>query len=234
MKKKYDAVVLLSGGLDSAVNLALAVKKWENVLALTVDYKHRAAKPEMRAAKRLARHYQCRHLVVDMWWMKVLLPRALSGVRGAVPRTLRPEGVEAVWVPNRNGLFIAVAAAFAEAYAAKFVVAGFNAEEGALFPDNSIGFIDATNDALRYSTRARVKVTSFTAAMNKRQIVTKGVRLGLPFKYVYPCYAEGPLPCGRCSSCRRAALAFVGAGFPELVDDVFGRGNKNIDISLFS
>ena len=120
-----------------------------------------------------------------------------------------------VWVPNRNGLLIAVAAAFAEARAARAVVVGFNREEGATFPDNTEQFVERTNAALALSTRGGVEVVAPTLSLDKAGIVRLGVEIGAPLEWVWSCYEGGPAPCGRCESCRRSLRAFERAGLDE-------------------
>jgi len=219
-----NAVVLLSGGLDSALNLALACRYRAPVLALTFDYGQRAARAEVRAARRLCRHYAAEHRVVKLGWLRELAPAAI--VDAAAPLPAREADVSAVWVPNRNGVFVAVGAAFAEGYGAAVVVAGFNAEEAVRFPDNSAAFVAAANRALRYSTAGRVKLTSYTAKMDKAEIVAHGSRIGLPWEYLFPCYGEGPTPCGECSSCRRTARALRRAGRDDAREMIFGPSRR--------
>jgi 7-cyano-7-deazaguanine synthase len=216
----FNAVVLLSGGLDSAVNLALARRYRAPILALTFDYGQRASRAEIRAARALCSFYGVEGRVISLPWLRGLLPRRLAE-RGAVLPT-RFSDADAVWVPNRNGVFVAVGAAFAEAFGARAVVAGFNVDEAAQFPDNSQAFVAASNLALRYSTKAKVKLMSYTASLGKAAIAERAVRLELPLKYIYPCYGEGPRPCGRCASCRRTAAALREAGYPELNIEIFG------------
>ncbi len=215
---KYNAVVLLSGGLDSALNLALAVKHRPPVLAVNFDYGQRSAAAEIKAARRLASFYGVPLRTVKLPWFKDLLPRAMVRKRASLPRR---GGTDAVWVPNRNGVFVAVGAAFAEKAGAAVLIAGFNAEEAAAFPDNSSAFVAACNRALGYATRGRVRLSSYTARFRKSDIVTRAVRLGLPLEYVYPCYAEGPRPCGACASCGRTAAALKAVGGDELRRRVF-------------
>lgn len=216
----FNAVVLLSGGLDSALNLALACRYRRPALALTFDYGQRAAPAEVRAARELCRHYGAAHRVVKLPWLGELAPAAI--VDEATPLPTREADVGAVWVPNRNGVFVAVGASFAESFGAAAVVAGFNVEEAVQFPDNSPAFVAASNRALRYSTAGRVKLTSYTASLDKTDIVERGLRVGLPWEYLFPCYGAGPIPCGKCSSCKRTARALERAGRPDLVDVVFG------------
>lgn len=218
--RTYNAIVLLSGGLDSALNLALARRYRAPALALTFDYGHRAARAEARAAKKLCAYYGIDRRLVPLPWFRDLLPRRLGQVGASLPSRL--SDVDAVWVPNRNGVFVAVGAAFAEALGAHVVVAGFNADEAAYFPDNSAAFVKAANRALGYSTAGKVKLVSYTSSLGKAAIVKRAVRMGVPLRYVYPCYGEGPRPCGRCASCRRTAAAVEAAGYPELREEIFG------------
>ncbi len=222
--RNYKTIVLLSGGLDSALNLALARRYRPPAFGLTFDYGHRAARAEERAAKKICAHYGVDWRLVRLPWFGALLPRRLA--RKGVPLPSRPSDVEAVWVPNRNGVFVAVGAAFAEALGAEAVVTGFNADEAAYFPDNSAAFVRAANRALHYSTAGKVKLLSYTSSLGKAAIVKRSVRMGVPLRYVYPCYGEGPRPCGRCASCRRAAIALEAAGYPALRADIFGRDIK--------
>jgi 7-cyano-7-deazaguanine synthase len=215
----FNAVVLLSGGLDSAVNLALAGRYRGPVLGLTFDYGQRAARAELRAARQLCGHYGAEHKSVKLGWLRELAPAAI--VDPAAPLPTRLDDAAAVWVPNRNGVFVAVGASVAESLGARAVVAGFNAEEAAHFPDNSPAFVAASNRALRFSTAGRVVLMSYTGKMDKTDIVRRAIRVGLPWEHVFPCYGEGPGPCGKCSSCARTARALRRAGRPDLVKAVF-------------
>jgi 7-cyano-7-deazaguanine synthase len=214
----------LSGGLDSALNLALAVRYRGRLRAVTFDYGQRAARRELQAARRLCRHYSVEHRRLALPWLREAVPRALAEAGAPLPSRLGD--VEAVWVPNRNGVFVAVGAALAEAAGAGVVVAGFNAEEAAAFPDNSAAFVAASNRALRYSTRGRVQLRSYTAEWDKVTIVRRAAALGVPLENVYPCYGEGPAPCGRCASCRRTAAALRAAGFDDLRGRLFPSGTR--------
>ncbi len=218
--RTFKSIVLLSGGLDSALNLALASRYRRPAMALTFDYGQRAAVREVRAAERLCRFYGVPYRVVKLPWLGELAPRAI--VEAGAPLPSRRADVDAVWVPNRNGVFLAVAAAFAERLGSPAVVAGFNAEEAARFPDNSRAFVSASNRALRYSTRGRVRVVSYTSAADKAAIAEKAAALGVPLHYIYPCYGEGPRPCGRCTSCRAAAEALAHAGLTKVREEIFG------------
>lgn len=195
------AIVLLSGGLDSAVALAMTR---DATLALNFDYGQRAARAERRAARALARWKRVPLRHIKLPWLR---GGALTDRARALPPGPSPTSAAAVWVPNRNGVFIAVAAALAEAAGVRRVVAGFNREEAATFPDNSAAFARAANAALGYSTANRVRVVAPTARWDKREIMKRARRLGVPIDKLWPCYRGGRRICGRCESCVRFARA---------------------------
>jgi len=204
------AVALLSGGLDSTV--AFAIRARQAVLALTVDYGQRAARREIAAARRTAARYRVPHRVLRLPWLGggalVDRSRRLPSPNLARPSETRAAAA-AVWVPNRNGVFIAAAAALAERMGASRVVVGFNREEAATFPDNSAAFLEASNRALRHSTNRRVRVESPTLRWDKARIVREARRRRIPLDSLWPCYEGGRSWCRRCESCLRALRAGV-------------------------
>jgi len=213
------AVVLASGGLDSGVALAL----WHEAggrtaLALTADYGQRAAAAEKEAAARLAARYGIPWRLVDLGWLAAAGREAGSALfdgplPAPAPDTVGDEAsARAVWVPARNVVLCAVAAAFAEAKGAGAVLAGFNAEEAATFPDNSARFVRAFGAVLRDGCRRPVVVVAPTQTLGKAEIAVAALRLGLRPADFWSCYAAGPQPCGACESCLRSARAFAAAG----------------------
>lgn len=202
------AVSLLSGGLDSTV--AIAMRARDVVLALTFDYGQRAARREIASARATARRLGVAHQAIPLPWLgggalvdrSLRLPRPDLTSRSAVLRSAK-----AVWVPNRNGVFIAIAAAFAERLGAGSVLVGFNREEASTFPDNSIPFLRATNRALRFSTNGAVRLESPTARWDKARIVREARRRRIPLDLIWPCYEGGRAWCRRCESCLRSLRA---------------------------
>jgi len=215
------SILLLSAGLDSAVNLKCALDKSDVSAALTFDYSQRAAAREIQAAAVMCKRFAVRHEVIALPWLGGITQTALVNRSETVPspdpdrlddsRQAR-DTAEAVWVPNRNGVFLSVAAAWAEALGADQVVAGFNAEEAATFPDNSSEFVRAFNAVLRFSTRTRVRVKSFTARRRKASILKLGMKIDAPLDLVWPCYYGERRMCGRCESCVRFLRAAEEAG----------------------
>lgn len=201
---------MLSGGLDSAVSLAAAARKHRIRLALTFDYGQRAAKREIAAARSLSSWLRIPHRTMKLPWLGEITGTALVDRKRKLPRSIDGfRSAAAVWVPNRNGVFLNVCAAFAESLGAKWVVTGFNAEEAATFPDNSEAFVRAANRAFSFSTANGVRVVSYVARLEKPAIVRLGLRLGVPLPKLWSCYEGGRKPCGTCESClrREAALS---------------------------
>lgn len=204
-------VAILSGGLDSTVSLAAATRKMKVILALTFDYGQRAAVRERAAAAKIARHFGIPHRVIETPWLAGLTLTALVNRRARVPKNEMSErSAKAVWVPNRNGVFIEIAAAHAESLGATRLITGFNKEEAVTFPDNSPAYVSAVNRALSFSTANGVRVVSFTGNLGKRTIVVLGRRLGAPLRHIWPCYEGGRAWCGECESCLRCLRALNG------------------------
>ena len=208
--------MLLSGGLDSTVALADTLTRQPVACVLTFDYGQRAAKKELQATRAIADHYQIPHRAIALPWLAELLPQALTPLS-----VLKSHGVETekplsqeqlfdvnrVWVPNRNGLFLNIAACFAESLEVKAIVFGANAEEGADFPDNTPAFRDQLNAVFAYSTLTGVRVETPVGHMNKEQIIQHGVELNVPFHLIWSCYEGSDVQCGQCPSCIRVKNA---------------------------
>ena len=212
---KFDAVLLLSGGLDSTANLAFSYEEGKKVLGLNIHYGQRASVSERMASRVFSKYYDSDYREVDLGFLGNLGGSSLTDGATHVPtlstdqlddRSVTEKSAKSVWVPNRNGLFIQAAAAFAERFSASEVLVGFNKEEAATFPDNTTDFMVASSTALRFSTANGVKVGSYTDQLDKREIVLKLRQLkkkDFPFSMVWSCYHPGNEPCGECESCRR-------------------------------
>ncbi|MTI81012.1 MAG: 7-cyano-7-deazaguanine synthase QueC [Firmicutes bacterium] len=215
------SIVLLSGGLDSAVCLAQASRESQVEMCLTFNYGQRAANKEIEHAQALAGHFNIKHKTIELEFFKKFNTSALINYDNNVPKPKKEnlddleqatQTAAAVWVPNRNGIFINIAAGFAESLNCQLLVAGFNAEEAATFPDNSAEYVQAANTALEYSTANGASVVSYTQRLNKTDIVQLGERLSVPWQYVWSCYHGGEKMCGKCESCRRFYRAMEQAG----------------------
>lgn len=217
------AVAVLSAGLDSSVALALAREQgWTVALALTFDYGQRAAEREVTQAHAIAAHFNIPHRTLHLPWFREF-SHGGSLIRRAAPlpyperRDLSdPEygknSAKAVWVPNRNGTFLEIAAGFAEDLQAEALIVGFNREEAQTFPDNSREYLEALNRALSFSTATQVRIASLTVDLDKTAIVAEAVRLKFPLNLVWSCYECGRKMCRKCESCRRLERALEANG----------------------
>lgn len=217
---KESCIVLLSGGLDSTVNLFEARREYDIRLALTFDYGQRAAKKEVELSQKICAQIQVEHRVVSLPFFKEFTKTSLVNRDAEVPLgkncnisdfKVSMKTAKMVWVPNRNGIFINIASGFAEGLGASCVVVGFNAEEGATFPDNTQEFLGALDASFKYSTATQVKVKSYTTKKNKTEIVQRGMELMAPFEFMWPCYESASKHCGQCESCLRYQRAFEDA-----------------------
>jgi 7-cyano-7-deazaguanine synthase len=227
---KPAQILLLSGGLDSVVNCAIAVEQGPVVLALTFDYGQHAAAREIAAADSVAAHYAIPHRVIPLPWMKEITASALVAKDLSLPEldegdlsdaSKTKKSARAVWVPNRNGVFIEIAAAFAEALEADRIVTGFNREEAETFPDNTEAYLSAVTASLSYSTLRRVHVLSYTANLEKKDIVRTGMEHNVPFDRIWSCYLGREKMCGRCESCRRFKRAISGTEVGKTMESFF-------------
>ncbi len=214
---KSKSIVLLSAGLDSTVNLWKAKEITDVVLTITFDYGQKAVQKEIECAKKLSNLIGVNHLVVPLPWMSSLGQSALMSQKHHVPtgdnvkideQSHSEKTAKAVWVPNRNGLFLNIAATYAESLNANTIIPGFNKEEAATFPDNSLSFIQAINQSFYFSTANHVVVECFTIDQNKSEIVALGQSLKAPFHLMWPCYFGREKWCSQCESCQRSKRAF--------------------------
>ncbi len=213
------AVVLFSGGIDSTTALYWARKRFEPVRALIVDYgqQHRI---EVEMAKRIAAGLGVDYEVVTLPLQNLLRSALLADGR-AIPESLaaaREEpGMPATYVPFRNGIFLALAAALAESRDCRHLVTGFNAIDSPDYPDTGVAFTRKMTAAINQGTAAnqggeKFKVHTPLIARSKEEIIALGFALGADYSYSISCYRGAELPCGRCPSCDIRARAFAGLG----------------------
>jgi 7-cyano-7-deazaguanine synthase len=214
------AIVLLSGGLDSATVLAMARSKNYECYALSVEYgqRHRA---ELDAARRVAVALgasEHRTMRVDLAGIG---GSALTDLRVQVPETLQP-GIPTTYVPARNTLFLSLALGWAEVIGANDIFMGVNAVDYSGYPDCRPAFIHEFEKLAQLATKAgiegaRYKIHAPLIEMSKADIIRVGTSLGVDFSATVSCYqadAEGRA-CGRCDSCRLRAAGFAAANTPD-------------------
>lgn len=214
------AVVLLSGGLDSATALAWARAEGYDCHALSVHYGQRHS-AELAAAARVAVALGAREHRVMGVDLAGIGGSALTDPAIAVPET-PTEGIPSTYVPARNTLLLSLALGWAEVLEAQAVVVGVNAVDYSGYPDCRPEFIAAFQEVARLGTRAGVegrgvRLLAPLSTMSKRAIIETGLRLGVDYALTVSCYqadADGAA-CGRCDSCRLRREGFVAAGVPD-------------------
>lgn len=195
--------------------------------AITFDYGQRAAAKEIQKANLIARHYGVLHSVIPLPWFRELWsggalltesePLPTPSLSDLADRDASRESAKKVWVPNRNGVFLEIAAGMAESRGADYVIVGFNHEEAATFPDNSVEYMRALGEALTFSTQNHVKILSPTAEMRKHDIVHAALEAGFPLSLVWSCYEGHEFMCGVCESCMRLRRALDSNGAVEKI-----------------
>jgi len=214
-----SCVVLFSGGLDSTTALAWALGRYDDVRALTFDYgqRHRV---EIGLARRAARQMRVPHAILKVD-LRQIGGSALTDPQIPLPRSARlaaaRSGPPATYVPFRNGIFLALAAAWAEARDLRDLVCGFHVADSPDYPDTTKKFVRAMEKAVRAGTKAAFggpapRIVAPLIGLSKPEIIRLGLRLGADYSYSVSCYAGAERPCGTCSSCRFRALAWKAVG----------------------
>lgn len=217
---RKQAVVLLSGGLDSMVCAGLAREAGFEIVALTIDY-HQRHRIELAAAARIAEALGAvRHIVLPLDLSR-FGGSALTG-DGEVPKGGLSNDIPVTYVPARNTIFLAICLGLAESAGARDLYLGVNALDYSGYPDCRPDFVAAFENLANIATRAGVEGDRFTLHtpllhMTKADIAREADRLGLDVGMSWSCYdptAEGQ-PCGECDSCRLRAKGFAEAGLVD-------------------
>lgn len=214
------AVVLLSGGLDSATTLALARQEGFACYALSFDYgqRHRS---ELMAAQVVARTLGALEHQVAKLDMSFIGGSALTDMDLAVPQ-IPTTGIPITYVPARNTVFLAMALAWAEVLGARDLFIGVNAVDYSGYPDCRPAFLKAFEELACLATKAGVEGSAFRVRapllhLSKADIIKTGLSLGVDYSQTVSCYApsERGEACGVCDACRLRAKGFAEAGLPD-------------------
>lgn len=201
------SIILLSGGLDSLVSLGLVKDEYNIELALTFDYGQKSAMAEIKASEKICDYYNIQHKVIKLDWLKSITHTSLVSDLNV------PEGIQntskSVWVPNRNGLFLNIAACFADGEDYDYIIIGANKEEAETFSDNTKEFIERINSEFKYSTSKHPEVVAPLINFDKNAIVKQALDNSIPLEYVMSCYQNNDKHCGKCESCTRLKNALI-------------------------
>ncbi|HLY77063.1 MAG TPA: 7-cyano-7-deazaguanine synthase QueC [Thermoplasmata archaeon] len=218
--RRGAAVVLLSGGMDSATVLAIAAQRFQRVDCLTVIYGQRHRR-EVHSARELATHFQVRHHYVLPLPIGPLLRSALTDPGRPLPRAhagRAPGPIPSTYVPARNTILLSIALGYAESVQAEAILIGANAIDYSGYPDCRPEYFRAFEHLATLATRAGVeqgrafRIEAPLLRLSKADIVRLGESLRVPWHLTWSCYAGGRRPCGSCDSCVLRAKGFDGAG----------------------
>jgi len=217
------AIVLLSGGLDSATTLYLAKKKGFQCFCLIFNYGQRH-KREIESAKKIARSANYHYKIINInlpWRGSALLDKKIN--IPAVIKTQRHQdtsGIPRTYVPARNIIFLSFALSFAEAIKAEKIFIGAHIQDYSGYPDCRPEFYRAFKKVISTGTKAGVekrgiKIQTPLIGKTKAQIIRQARQLGVPFALTWSCYQGGRVPCGECDSCYYRAKGFQEAGITD-------------------
>ena len=221
MMTKPRAIVLLSGGLDSATSAAQAIAEGYQPIALSFRYGQRHDR-ELEAARKISSFLG----IQDHQVMEVNLAQwggsSLTDLNETLPQEgVKPDVIPSTYVPGRNTVFISIALSLAEAKQAEAIYLGINAVDYSGYPDCRPEYLEAFQQLARLSSKAGLegKAPKLVAPLvmdSKEDIVHRALRLGVPIEETWSCYQGGKEPCGLCDSCRIRDKALIDAGRPDL------------------
>ena len=220
-KPKAKALVVLSGGMDSTVCAAQAVRDFgaSNVAALHIDYGQRTERRERQAFQQICDCLQINtRLAIKTDFFRAIGGSALTDDSIAVPDAPELIGGEipVTYVPFRNAHFLAVAVSWAEVLGAETVYIGAVEADSSGYPDCRPAYYDAFNEVVKTGTKdGAIRVVTPLISMHKAEIVTLGLELGAPFDLTWSCYQREDRACGVCDSCVLRLRAFHDAGLED-------------------
>jgi 7-cyano-7-deazaguanine synthase len=211
LEKVVRSIVLLSGGLDSAVALYWALDKGYEVETLTFDYFRRSQK-EIEACLKISKFAMCPNRRIELAFLKEIDDDK------KINRNTGLTSVESAYIPGRNLIFYGIAVSFAEVADARYIVGGHNKNDAENFPDSSLEFFKLFNQAAslgKFTGSKTGKVVLPFARLDKSEVLRLGARLGVPFELTWSCYKSGNKPCQKCLSCKLRAESFEKAGISD-------------------
>lgn len=215
------AVCLLSGGLDSATVLAIALSKGFECHAISFSYGQRHER-ELLSSGKIAEHFGVDRVISNMD-LRHIAKSALTG-HGEIQKRERDEISQEIpntYVPSRNIIFLSIAASYAESIGARHIFIGANAVDYSGYPDCRPSFYNAFERALNLGTKSGLenefKIHVPLQFLKKSEIIKNGTKLSVPYELTTSCYEGGEEACGRCDSCILRLQGFMEAGLKDPV-----------------
>ena len=202
------AFIVCSGGLDSTVTAAWAQRQGYEITLLHFRYGCRAEGREVEAVKAIAKALDCPYRIEDLSWLGQLGGNPLTD--STIPLHENEAGAEFAheWVPARNFVFSALAAALCDRFGHDTIMLGLNLEEGGAYPDNTGLFYRAIDTVCNIGTTSRPSIICPLANKVKHEIIEIGLEVNAPFHLSWSCYENGPYHCGKCGPCYMRKQAF--------------------------
>lgn len=218
------AVILLSGGLDSTVCMAVAKSKNYDLYPISFDYQQRH-NIELQSAQKVAKFFDVKKHLIIKTNMGAIGGSALTDENIEVPdRNPDEADVPVTYVPARNLIFLSYALGYAEVLGAQYVYIGVNAVDYSGYPDCRAEFIEKFQNLADYATKAtaedhkKIKIMTPLQNLSKKDIVLLGTKLGAPFALTRSCYNGGEKACGHCDSCKLRLRGFAEAGLKDPIE----------------
>lgn len=209
-------VVLLSSGMDSTVCASIASQKYR-LAFLHFQYGQKAQKKELECFYKLVEFFKPEKFhIVSLSFFKTFGGSSLTSDELEIPEQT-VEGIPSTYVPFRNGIFLSIAAAWAEVIGAKKIFIGVNEIDFSGYPDCKEEFIKVLNQAINIGTKpeTQIKIETPVIKLSKKEIVELGIKLGTPFHLTWSCYKGNEKACGKCESCKLRLKAFKEAGIQD-------------------
>ena len=216
-----ESVIILSGGMDSAVALAALIKGHgaDSVTALTFNYGSKHNEREGRSAAALCTRYGVQHTTCPLDFVGQHFASDLLRTGGDIPEGHYADpSMKQTVVPFRNGIMLSIAVGYAESLGAGEVVIGAHAGDHPIYPDCRGEFLRAMGQAVQLGTYVGIRVRAPFSQLSKAEIAELGMRLGVPFELTYSCYKGGEGHCGKCGTCYERREAFQLAGIEDPTD----------------
>lgn len=219
MKK---AIVLLSGGMDSAVTLSYAIQMGYTVSALHLNYGQLTQKAELRAFEELCKYYSIQdRLIVDISYLTQIGGSSLTDRNIKVKIAEEQfDGIPNTYVPFRNANILSIATSWAEVIGAEALFIGANQIDSSGYPDTRKEFFEVYENMIDLGTKPETKIKIYTPIieMSKNQIVELGIKLKTPLELTWSCYTENETACGKCESCTLRLKGFDEAGYNDPIN----------------
>ncbi len=206
-----DAVIILSGGMDSVTMLYEHVA--DIALAITFDYGANHGQQEMRCARLHCERLGVEHIIVSLDFMKLHFTSSLLSGADAIPEGhYTDQSMKSTVVPFRNGVMLSVACGIAESHGLKRVMIANHAGDHTIYPDCRAPFIEAMDRCMQEGTWEHVRLFAPYTHISKSDIARRGKALGVDYSLTWSCYKGGARHCGKCGTCveRREALRDAG------------------------